>query len=183
MGLERFVEAQARDYENALREIRNGKKRSHWMWYIFPQVRGLGMTETSRYYAIQEMGEATDYLEHKLLNPPHQYLPCCNTFPPVGPYFVTKDEIPDTNNLDVWLKLNGELKQNGNTRNFIYPVDVLAAYISDFFGLFPGDIISTGSPSGSGIGGHPPRFMTPGDVIEYGIEGLGSARLEFRAYQ
>jgi len=107
----------------------------------------------------------------------------CNTFAPVGPYFVTKDEIPDTNNLDVWLKLNGELKQNGNTRNFIYAVDVLLAYISDFFGLFPGDIISTGSPSGSGIGGHPPRFMTPGDVIEYGIEGLGSARLEFRAYQ
>ena len=82
MGLERFVEAQSRDYETALREIRNGKKRSHWMWYIFPRERGLGMTETSRYYAIQEMGEATDYLEHKLLNPPHQYLPCCNTFAP-----------------------------------------------------------------------------------------------------
>ncbi len=107
----------------------------------------------------------------------------CNTFAPIGPYFVTKDEIPDTNNLTVWLKLNGELKQNGNTHNFIYPVKPLLAYISDFFGLFSGDIISTGSPSGTGIGSHPQRFMRPGDVIEYGIDGLGSARQEFRAYK
>lgn len=106
----------------------------------------------------------------------------CNTFAPIGPYFVTKDEIPDTNNLKVWLKLNGELKQNGTTANFIYPVMPLVSYISNFFGLFPGDIISTGSPSGTGIGSHPQRFMQPGDVIEYGIDGLGEARLEFRAY-
>jgi len=67
MGLERFIEAQARYYETALREIGNGKKRSHWMWYIFPQVRGLGTTETSRYYAIQDIGEATQYLAHEVL--------------------------------------------------------------------------------------------------------------------
>lgn len=106
----------------------------------------------------------------------------CNTFAPVGPYLVTTDEIPKTNNLNVWLKLNGELKQNGNTSNFIYPVNDLVSYVSEFFGLFPGDIISTGSPSGSGIGFQPPRFLQEGDVIEYGIDGLGSARQEMRAY-
>lgn len=106
----------------------------------------------------------------------------CNTFAPVGPYLVTSDEIPATNNLKVWLKLNGELKQNGNTRDFIYPVNDLVSYVSEFFGLFPGDIISTGSPSGSGIGSQPPRFLQPGDIIEYGIDGLGSARQQMRAY-
>lgn len=106
----------------------------------------------------------------------------CNTFAPVGPYLVTSDEFPATNNLNVWLKLNGELKQNGNTRDFIYPVNELVSYTSEFFGLFPGDIISTGSPSGSGIGCKPPRFLQEGDVIEYGIDGLGSARQHMRTY-
>lgn len=107
----------------------------------------------------------------------------CNTFAPVGPYFVTKDEISDVNNLNIWLKLNGKLMQAGNTKNFIYDIDTLLPYISEFFGLFPGDIISTGSPAGTGIGQHPPRFLREGDIIEYGIDGLGEGRQLFTAYE
>lgn len=99
-----------------------------------------------------------------------------NTFAPLGPYFVTKDEIEDDGNLRIWLKLNGKLMQEGNTKNFITPVKELISYISDFFGLFPGDIISTGSPAGTGIGHVPQRFLVEGDEIEYGIEGLGVAK-------
>jgi 2,4-didehydro-3-deoxy-L-rhamnonate hydrolase len=107
----------------------------------------------------------------------------CNTFAPLGPYFVTKDEIPDPGNLRIWLTLNGELMQDGHTSDLIYPVQELTAYISEFFGLFPGDIISTGSPAGSGTGRIPQRFLRPGDVIEYGIDHLGTARQAFRAYE
>jgi 2,4-diketo-3-deoxy-L-fuconate hydrolase len=107
----------------------------------------------------------------------------CNTFAPVGPYFVTKDEIEDDGNLRIWLKLNGELMQEGNTKDFITPVKELISYISDFFGLFPGDIISTGSPSGTGIGHVPQRFLVEGDEIEYGIDGLGIAKNKIVNYQ
>ncbi|WP_291910995.1 fumarylacetoacetate hydrolase family protein [Chitinophaga sp. CB10] len=106
----------------------------------------------------------------------------CNTFAPLGPYFVTKDEIPDPGNLRVWLKLNGEYMQNGTTADLIWKVPDLTAYTSEFFGLFPGDIISTGSPAGSGIGQMPPRFLRPGDIIEYGIDGLGTGKQLLRAY-
>ncbi|AIM36607.1 ureidoglycolate lyase [Sphingobacterium sp. ML3W] len=106
-----------------------------------------------------------------------------NTFAPLGPYFVTKDEIEDDGNLRIWLKLNGELMQEGNTKNFITPVKDLLSYISDFFGLFPGDIISTGSPAGTGIGHIPQRFLVDGDVIEYGIDGLGIAKNTFVDYR
>jgi 2,4-diketo-3-deoxy-L-fuconate hydrolase len=107
----------------------------------------------------------------------------CNTFAPLGPYFVTKDEIPDPGNLKIWLKLNGEIMQDGHTSDLIYPVPDLTAYISEFFGLFPGDVISTGSPAGSGTGRIPQRFLRPGDVIEYGIDHLGVGRQTFRAYE
>lgn len=107
----------------------------------------------------------------------------CNTFAPVGPYFVTKDEIKDDGNLRIWLKLNGTLMQEGNTKDFITPVKELISYISDFFGLFPGDIISTGSPSGTGIGHVPQRFLVEGDEIEYGIEGLGISKNKIINYQ
>ncbi|MFB6453855.1 fumarylacetoacetate hydrolase family protein [Chitinophaga sp. Hz27] len=100
----------------------------------------------------------------------------CNTFAPLGPYFVTKDEIPNPGNLRLWLKLNGELMQHANTADLICDVPHLTSYSSEFFGLFPGDIISTGSPAGSGVGRFPQRFLRPGDVIEYGIDGLGTAR-------
>ncbi|QES89269.1 fumarylacetoacetate hydrolase family protein [Rhizosphaericola mali] len=107
----------------------------------------------------------------------------CDTFAPIGPYLVSKDEIPDSNNLKVWLKLNGTLVQDGTTQDFIYKIPKLIAYISQFMSLNPGDIISTGSPAGVGMGMNPQRFLRDGDVIEYGIDGLGEARQEFKAYK
>ena len=97
----------------------------------------------------------------------------CDTFAPIGPYIATQDEIEDVNNLRVWLKLNGELMQDGNTCDFIYRIPKLISYLSQFMSFLPGDIISTGSPAGSGMGKTPQRWLQPGDVIEYGIEGLG----------
>ena len=98
----------------------------------------------------------------------------CDTFAPVGPFIATKDEIEDVNNLRVWLKLNGELMQDGNTSDFIYRIPKLISYLSQFMSFLPGDIISTGSPAGSGMGKTPQVWLKPGDVIEYGIDGLGS---------
>ncbi|MGB3062823.1 fumarylacetoacetate hydrolase family protein [Sphingobacterium thalpophilum] len=106
----------------------------------------------------------------------------CDTFAPVGPFIATKDEITDVNNLRIWLKLNGEIMQDGNTKDFIYRVPKLVSYLSQFMSLLPGDIISTGSPAGSGMGKSPQRFLRDGDVIEYGIEGLGSGRQKVVAY-
>ncbi len=107
----------------------------------------------------------------------------CDTFAPVGPFIATKEEIKDVNNLNVWLKLNGELMQNGTTADFIYKVPKLISYLSQFMSFLPGDIISTGSPAGSGMGKTPQRWLQPGDVIEYGIEGLGSTTQEILAFR
>ena len=98
----------------------------------------------------------------------------CDTFAPIGPYIATKEEIADVNNLRIWLKLNGELMQDGSTSDFIYQIPKLISYLSQFMSFLPGDIISTGSPAGSGMGKTPQVWLKPGDVIEYGIEGLGS---------
>jgi 2-keto-4-pentenoate hydratase/2-oxohepta-3-ene-1,7-dioic acid hydratase in catechol pathway len=98
---------------------------------------------------------------------------CCDTFAPLGPAIVTKDEIEDVNNLSIWLKVNGELKQNGSTKDLNFKIPFLISYISQFMTLYPGDIISTGTPSGSGIGQNPPQFLKKGDKVELGIEGLG----------
>ncbi|MBO6213552.1 fumarylacetoacetate hydrolase family protein [Algoriella sp.] len=98
----------------------------------------------------------------------------CDTFAPIGPYIATKEEIVDVNDLRIWLKLNGELMQDGNTSDFIYQIPKLISYLSQFMSFLPGDIISTGSPAGSGMGKTPQVWLKPGDVIEYGIEGLGS---------
>ncbi len=102
----------------------------------------------------------------------------CDTFAPVGPYLVTKDEIPDPNHLRLWLTLNGQKMQDGNTNDFIWKVQYVVAYLSQFMSLMPGDIISTGTPMGVGLGMDPPVYLKAGDVIELGIEGLGSARQE-----
>lgn len=107
----------------------------------------------------------------------------CDTFAPIGPFIATKDEITDIDNLKIWLKLNGEIMQDGNTSDFIYRVPKLISYLSHFMSLLPGDIISTGSPAGSGMGKSPQRFLKDGDVIEYGIDGLGSARQVITAYK
>jgi len=106
----------------------------------------------------------------------------CDTFAPLGPWFVTKDEIADPHNLRLWLNVNGKPMQDGNTSDMIFNLPFLIAYISSFMTLLPGDIISTGSPSGVGKGQNPPVFLKPGDVIDLGIEGLGEARQHLKAY-
>lgn len=107
----------------------------------------------------------------------------CDTFAPLGPYLVTKDEVADVNNLRLWLTVNGESKQDGNTANLIFKVPHLVSYLSQFMSLLPGDIISTGTPAGVGMGFKPSQFIKPGDVIELGIEGLGSSKQQARAYE
>lgn len=100
----------------------------------------------------------------------------CDTFAPMGPYLVTRDEVKDVNNLRLWLKVNGKIFQDGNTSNMIFNVAHLVSYISQFMTLLPGDVISTGTPAGVGLGFKPPIYVKPGDVIELGIEGLGEQK-------
>ncbi|MBR90199.1 MAG: ureidoglycolate lyase [Verrucomicrobiales bacterium] len=100
----------------------------------------------------------------------------CDTFAPIGPYVATTDEVPDPQALDLWLKVNGEMLQNSNTNDMAYGVQHLVHYLSQFMTLLPGDVISTGTPSGVGLGFDPPRFLRAGDVVELGITGLGESR-------
>ena len=106
----------------------------------------------------------------------------CDTFAPMGPYIATKDEIKDPNNLNLWLKLNGKMMQNSNTSDFIFNIQIVVSYISQFMTLLPGDVISTGTPFGVGLGLNPPKYLKPGDVVELGIEGLGNAKQHVKAY-
>lgn len=99
----------------------------------------------------------------------------CDTFAPVGPFLATPDEIKDVNNLGMWLKVNGETKQNGNTSTLIFDVPHVISYISQHMSLLPGDIISMGTPPGVGLGFKPPQFLKAGDIVELGIEHLGSS--------
>lgn len=107
----------------------------------------------------------------------------CDSFGPVGPWLATKDEIPDPQNLAMWLDVNGERRQTGSTRTMIFSCASLVSYISQFMTLLPGDIITTGTPPGVGLGMKPPRFLKAGDVVTLGIEGLGDQRQEAVAYQ
>ena len=107
----------------------------------------------------------------------------CDTFAPIGPFIATKDEIKNPNNLNLWLKLNGEIVQSSNTSDFIFDVSTVVSYISQFMTLLPGDIISTGTPFGVGLGFDPPRYLKPGDIVELGIDGLGSSRQNVKAYK
>ncbi|MBA4057917.1 MAG: ureidoglycolate lyase, partial [Marivirga sp.] len=100
----------------------------------------------------------------------------CDSFAPMGPYLVTKDEVPDFNNLHMWLKVNGKMMQDNNTDDMIFEVPYLVSYISQFMTLLPGDIISTGTPAGVGLGFKPPIYLKAGDVVELGIAGLGEQR-------
>jgi 2-keto-4-pentenoate hydratase/2-oxohepta-3-ene-1,7-dioic acid hydratase in catechol pathway len=98
----------------------------------------------------------------------------CDTFGPIGPYLVTKDEIPDVQNLRLWLELDGKRYQDGNTKNMIFGVAHIVSYLSNFFTLHPGDIISTGTPAGVGLGLKPtPIYLKAGQTMRLGIEGLG----------
>lgn len=107
----------------------------------------------------------------------------CDTFAPLGPYLATPDEIADVNNLRLWLTVNGKVMQDGNTKNLVFKIPHLVSYVSQFMTLLPGDIISTGTPAGVGLGQKPePVYIKPGDVIELGIDGLGSSRQVAVAY-
>lgn len=105
-----------------------------------------------------------------------------DTFAPLGPYLVSADEIPDSNKLHIWLKLNGKMMQDSNTEDLIFEVPKLVSYISQFMTLLPGDVISTGTPAGVGLGMTPPFYLKPGDVMELGIEGLGVSKQRAVAY-
>jgi 2,4-didehydro-3-deoxy-L-rhamnonate hydrolase len=97
----------------------------------------------------------------------------CDTFAPLGPYLVTVDEVPDPHNLHLWLQVNGEMLQNSNTNDMIFKIPYIISYLSHFMTLLPGDVISTGTPFGVGLGLNPPRYLKAGDVVTLGIEGLG----------
>lgn len=101
----------------------------------------------------------------------------CDTFAPIGPWLVTTDEIKDVNNLRLWLTVNGKKVQDGNSKNLVFKIPFLISYLSQFMTLLPGDIISTGTPAGVGLGQKPePIYLKPGDVVELGIDGLGESR-------
>ncbi|MEO6499101.1 MAG: fumarylacetoacetate hydrolase family protein [Mucilaginibacter sp.] len=106
----------------------------------------------------------------------------CDTFAPMGPYLVTKDEITDVDNLRLWLTVNGKKMQDGTTANLIFKIPFLVAYTSQFMTLLPGDVISTGTPAGVAMGMNPQVYLQPGDVIELGIDGLGTAKQTVKAY-
>jgi 2,4-didehydro-3-deoxy-L-rhamnonate hydrolase len=106
----------------------------------------------------------------------------CDTFGPIGPWLVTRDEVPDPQGLDLWLDVNGEPMQRGTTRTMIFGVAHLVSYVSQFMTLLPGDIIATGTPPGVGMGRKPPRYLKPGDVVTLGITGLGEQRQRVRAH-
>jgi len=106
----------------------------------------------------------------------------CDTFAPLGPVLATTDEIQDVDNLRLWLKVNGEMMQDGNTSNFIFKIPFLISYISQFMTLLPGDVISTGTPAGVGLGFKPPVYLKAGDVVELGIDGLGTSKQTLKDY-
>ncbi|MEQ6122326.1 fumarylacetoacetate hydrolase family protein [Reichenbachiella sp. MALMAid0571] len=107
----------------------------------------------------------------------------CDTFAPVGPWLATKDEIKDPHNLNLWLKVNGKMMQNSNTDDLVFGIPTLISYLSQFMTLLPGDIISTGTPFGVGLGLNPPVYLKDGDVVELGIDGLGTSKQNLKAYK
>ena len=107
----------------------------------------------------------------------------CDTFAPIGPYLLTKDEMPDISNVGIWLSVNGHMYQSGNTNNLIFSIPQLISYVSRFMTLLSGDVISTGTPAGVGLGLKPPLYLKPGDVVELGADGLGVSRQTVIAFQ
>lgn len=105
----------------------------------------------------------------------------CDTFAPLGPWVVTPEEIPDVNNLRLWLTVNGRTMQDGHTSNLIFKIPFLVSYLSGFMSLLPGDVISTGTPAGVGLGMNPQVYLKAGDVVECGIDGLGKSAQTLRA--
>jgi 2,4-didehydro-3-deoxy-L-rhamnonate hydrolase len=105
-----------------------------------------------------------------------------DTFAPLGPFLATPDEVPNVGNSPMWLKVNGQFRQKSSTGNMIFDVATLVSYVSQFMTLLPGDVISTGTPAGVGLGMNPPVYLKAGDVVELGIDGLGESRQHVKAY-
>lgn len=135
--------------------------------------RDEALNHVAGYAVINDLSEREFQLEHG-----GQWVKgkSCDTFGPIGPWLVTKDEIADPQNLSLWLEVNGHRYQDGNTRTMVFGVAQLVSYISRYMTLMPGDVISTGTPAGVGLGLNPPTYLKPGDVIELGIDGLGRQR-------
>src|SRR5699024_2105916 len=107
----------------------------------------------------------------------------CDTFAPLGPVMTLKENVQDVNNLNIWLKVNGKTYQNGNTKNLIFSIAHVVSYVSEFMTLLPGDVISTGTPAGVGLGFNPPIYLKPGDVVELGADELGVSKQEVIAFK
>ncbi|MDP9230188.1 MAG: fumarylacetoacetate hydrolase family protein, partial [Bacteroidota bacterium] len=106
----------------------------------------------------------------------------CDTFAPLGPWLITKDEIAVIDNVRLWLTVNGRMMQDGNTSDFIFKIPFIVSYVSRFMTLLPGDVISTGTPAGVGLGMKPPVYLKEGDTMESGIDGLGTSKQKCVAY-
>src|SRR5664279_2317266 len=107
----------------------------------------------------------------------------CDSFAPLGPFLATPDELEDVNRLHIWLTLNGKIMQDGTTANLIFKIPFLISYVSQFMTLLPGDLISTGTPAGVGLGMNPPVYLRAGDLVELGIDGLGISRQNLVSWQ
>ncbi len=143
-----------------------------------PEERALDYV--AGYLVVNDLSEREFQLEHG-----GQWVKgkSCDTFAPIGPMLVTTDEIPHPQMLSMWLEVNGRRYQNGSTANMIFGVAHLVSYISRYMTLMPGDIISTGTPAGVGLGQRPPTYLNVGDVVELGIDGLGRQRQRMVAAQ
>jgi 2,4-diketo-3-deoxy-L-fuconate hydrolase len=137
------------------------------------------LTHVAGYCLINDVSEREYQLER---GPQWDKGKGCDTFGPVGPWLVTPDEV-QVNRLAMWLDVNGERMQTGNTRTMVFDVAKLVSYVSEFMTLLPGDIITTGTPPGVGLGMKPPRYLKKGDVMTLGIEGLGEQRQEVIAFK
>ena len=132
--------------------------------------REVALEHVAGYLIVNDVSERAFQLEHG-----GQWVKgkSCDTFGPIGPYLVTRDEVPNAQDLAMWLEVNGYRYQNGNSRTMVFDVPYLVSYVSRYMTLMPGDVISTGTPPGVGLGQKPPVYLKPGDVVTLGIDGLG----------
>lgn len=131
------------------------------------------LSHVAGYFVCNDVSERENQIEHGgqwVKGKSH------DTYGPIGPWLVTRDEIPNPQKLNLWCDINGERMQDGTTKNMIFPIKFIVSYLSQFMTLEPGDIVITGTPAGVGLGMKPPVFVKPGDVMELGIDGLGSQR-------
>ena len=143
-------------------------------------TREQALDHVAGYLVVNDISEREFQLEHS-----GQWVKgkSCDTFGPIGPYLVTRDEVPDPQNLSMWLEVNGHRFQDGSTRTMVFDVAYLVSHISRYMTLMPGDVISTGTPPGVGLGQKPPVYLKPGDVMELEIEGLGKQRQRVIAHR